>query len=136
MSAEPEIGSPLPNAHLARTDPRKFTEYALDPDSERGRDKARVFRSALGFGSEDWETLRDRILADLFLRPVRGKSLGPYPTYSVIVLVDGISDTRAWVVTAWQMRDGNPWLVTLRVATEAQQKSLDDEHPDAVPSTR
>ncbi|MGE4427493.1 MAG: DUF6883 domain-containing protein [Solirubrobacteraceae bacterium] len=135
MSPEPQIGQPIPNAHLAKIDERKFTRYALDPDSDGGKDKAVVFKSALGFERDHWEILRDRIITDLHLRPVTGASSGPYTTFEVLVLIDGLNGRRAWVVTAWEMRDGVPWLATLRVATNAWQKRLDAAYPEARPGT-
>jgi hypothetical protein len=39
----------LRNAHHAAIRPEKLTRYCLDPTSPRGRDKARVFKAALGF---------------------------------------------------------------------------------------
>ena len=43
----PQIGRPLPRASEAVIPREKLTNYALDPTSERGRDKAVVFRAAL-----------------------------------------------------------------------------------------
>ena len=39
----------LRNARHAVIRPEKLTRYCLDPASPRGRDKARVFKAALGF---------------------------------------------------------------------------------------
>lgn len=136
MSTEPEFGRPLPNAALARCDHRKFTEYALSPDSESGRHKARVFESVLGFVRDDWRELRDRIVADLRLRPVSNHPEGPYPSYQVHVLVEGLNDRHAWVVTGWKMVDGIPWLTSLRVATADAQTRLDEAYPDAEAGTK
>ena len=55
----------LPNHENAVIDIRKLTEYALDPESPRGRHKARVFRSALGMTRENAEELRRLILDSL-----------------------------------------------------------------------
>jgi len=49
-----------PNAHRVVIDPRKLTEYALNPDHRRGRDKARVFAAVLGVTAEDADWLADR----------------------------------------------------------------------------
>ena len=38
-------------------DPRKLTEYALNPDNPVGRHKARVFEQALGFTKDNYEIL-------------------------------------------------------------------------------
>jgi hypothetical protein len=131
MTEFPEVGEPIPGADVAQADPRKFTDYALSPEAPRGRDKAAVFRSALGFERDQWELLRDRILAELPLRPVSRCKGGEYPTYEVCVLVQGVDARQAWVVTGWEMREGVPHLVTLRVATAARQKTLQAKHPSA-----
>lgn len=48
----------LPNFEKAIIDIRKLSEYALDPESPRGRHKARVFKAALGLNAADAESLR------------------------------------------------------------------------------
>lgn len=49
----------LPNAEHAFIDGRKLAEYSLDPTHPVGRNKAIVFRRALGFTAEDAGTLHD-----------------------------------------------------------------------------
>lgn len=136
MSDVPRIGRPIPNAHLAQIDAPKLTDYALNPDHDHGKHKATVFKLALGFERPHWELLRDRILADLSLRPIAGVSDGPYPTLEVAVLVHGLQDQKVWVTTAWEIRDAVPWLVSLRVASHGAQEALHEQFPDAEPSTR
>ena len=43
----------LPNGERAIVDLRKLRDYCLNPDSPRGRHKARVFAAALGLSAED-----------------------------------------------------------------------------------
>lgn len=43
----------LPNGERAIVDLRKLRDYCLNPDSPRGRHKARVFAAALGLTAED-----------------------------------------------------------------------------------
>ena len=52
----------LPNPARAVVDLAKLADYCLDPDHEGGRDKARVFASALGIRKEDAVWLRERLL--------------------------------------------------------------------------
>lgn len=47
----------LPNGAWAVIDEAKLTGYCLNPDHERGGDKARVFASALGITTENAEVL-------------------------------------------------------------------------------
>ncbi|MGH7597739.1 MAG: DUF6883 domain-containing protein, partial [bacterium] len=47
-------------------DPRKFTEYALNPSHPRGGHKARVFKSALGCDAQNYENLKLQIESQAF----------------------------------------------------------------------
>lgn len=47
----------LPNAEHATIDIRKLRDYCLNPDNPRGRNKARVFASALGLTAADADEL-------------------------------------------------------------------------------
>jgi hypothetical protein len=60
---------PLPNYEEAVIEDSKFVSYALNPQSDRGQHKARVFESALGFNLTNWERLKQAILAALPHRP-------------------------------------------------------------------
>ena len=42
----------------------KFTAYALNPEDDRGRDKAIVFEQALGFTLDNYEDLLQQIQAE------------------------------------------------------------------------
>ena len=52
----------LPNGRRAIVDVRKLTDYCLNPDSPRGRHKARVFAATLGLTAADAPKLRARLL--------------------------------------------------------------------------
>ena len=52
----------LPNGANAYVDLRKLTAYALDPDHERGREKARLFKAMLDLEPRDAPTLRQALL--------------------------------------------------------------------------
>jgi hypothetical protein len=52
----------LPNPQLAVVDVAKLLDYCLNPRHWRGRHKARLFASALGFTQEDAELLRVELL--------------------------------------------------------------------------
>lgn len=53
----------LRGAERAIVAEEKLTRYALDPEHPRGRGKARVFATALGFDRTNWEDLRQHLLA-------------------------------------------------------------------------
>lgn len=44
----------LKNADVAVIEPRKLVQYCLDPNSRKGRHKARVFKSALGYDQSNY----------------------------------------------------------------------------------
>lgn len=52
----------LPNADKAVVEIRKLRDYCLNPDHHRGRHKARMFKSALGFTAEDAPELQHLLL--------------------------------------------------------------------------
>ncbi|MEW6297295.1 MAG: DUF6883 domain-containing protein [Thermodesulfobacteriota bacterium] len=52
----------LPNGERAIVDLRKLRDYCLNPDSPRGRHKARVFAAALGITAADASKLRAKLL--------------------------------------------------------------------------
>jgi hypothetical protein len=53
----------LPGGDSAIVDRDKLTGYCLNPEHPRGKHKARVFATVLGFTSEDADKLRSALLA-------------------------------------------------------------------------
>jgi len=126
----PRIGEPLPRAGEAYIDPEKLVAYALDDQHRAGKHKATVFRQALGIERDDSEYLRDSILAALSERPVTGvrkpDHAGESSTWEVLVPIQGLGNRakrRLLIITAWQMVDGRPQLVTVRVAPRNRQQT-------------
>ncbi|MER3423474.1 MAG: hypothetical protein C4293_09825 [Nitrospiraceae bacterium] len=52
----------LPNAERAFVDMRKLRDYCFSTEHPRGQHKARLFKSALGWTTDDAEELRSRLL--------------------------------------------------------------------------
>ena len=52
----------LPGGEDAIVDPEKLTDYCLNPEHPRGKHKARVFATALGFTAENADDLRAALL--------------------------------------------------------------------------
>ena len=52
----------IPNAEYAIVDIRKLRDYCLNPQHNKGKDKARLFSSLLGMSSNDAEGLRNALL--------------------------------------------------------------------------
>ena len=64
----------LLNADQAIIDPRKLTDYALNPDHPTGGNKAKVFESALGITQANAEVLLEQIQQGVANQPpVPGK---------------------------------------------------------------
>jgi hypothetical protein len=116
---EPRIGEPLPRARDAYVDPRKLVEYALDPRSKKGRDKAVVFERALGISMRHALYLRDVVLAALphhSVSDVRPATTSKnVTTWEVLLPVRGINGRTLPVVTGWRVDGDRPELVTIRV---------------------
>ena len=51
----------LPNSEKAVVEIEKLRDYCLNPSHPRGKHKARVFESTLGYTSDDAETLQDAL---------------------------------------------------------------------------
>lgn len=99
----------LPNYQRAVIPPAKLEKYALNPrhvsrvqGRSNGMDKARVFKSALGFDETDWELLRDSIFEEL---PYYEATLGVEDEYGqrydVTLSITGPNGNTANVLTGW-----------------------------------
>ena len=126
---EPRLGEPLPNADRAFIEPRKLTEYTLDPTNSRGRHKAEVFRVALHIERADWRYLRTAILEALPRNPVTSVRRPARPaevtTYGVVLPVTGLNGQTRLVITTWKFVDGRPHLTGARVAKKRAQQPRD-----------
>lgn len=116
----------LPNYQNAEIGREKIEGYALNPsheaarpDGSSGKNKARVFKAALGFDQSNWEILKERILDELpyheAVFETEKKDWGK--AYHVDVPILGVNGGTRNVRTAWLIRHGkdNPSLVTLWV---------------------
>lgn len=114
----------MPRAADATIDEDKLVGYLLNPDHDRGRDKARWFRAVLGIEAGDWRhlsaQLRQGLLEARQVERLRSTEFGIQ--YNVETAVTGINDTVAFVVSAWEIaKGGAPRLMT----------AYPGEHPDA-----
>lgn len=109
------LESRLIGANRAHIDPRKLTDYALNPVHPIGADKARVFESALGFNRSNVDALIAQIRVGVMEHPpVPGlvDKFGAGFTVDIPVVGPAGSGT---VRTAWIYDPGSltPRLVTL-----------------------
>jgi hypothetical protein len=100
----------------------KLTEYVLNPSHtygmSRGADKARVFKSALGFDRSNWQLLKQAILDGLPQCEALFSREDEYgKRYQVTLPITGPNGNTAQVLTAWIIRPGSnrPALTTLLV---------------------
>lgn len=120
----------LPNYLNAEIPADKLVKYALDPthapsdlSGSRGRDKARVFKSVLGFDQSNWELLMERIKAELPYHEAVFKEEDEHgKRYAVILPLTGPTGVTADVLTGWIVEPGSdhPRLTTARVLTKGR----------------
>ena len=96
----------LPNGDRAIVDVRKLRDYCLNPDSPRGRHKARVFRRALGLTKADVSKLRQRLLLAARTEEARAGISDVYgQRYSIEFLM--VTETgRARIQSGWIVLPG------------------------------
>jgi hypothetical protein len=108
----------LPRVAEAIIPVEKLRDYALSPEHPTGRHKARVFSSALGIGQDDWEWLRDQILAGIADSRVSAvfQDLWGF-RYTVPILLEGLNGATHEVITAWIVEgdDAPPRLTSTHV---------------------
>ena len=93
----------LPNYYQAYIEESKLVEYALNPENERGKHKARVLESSLGFNLSNWEQLRRAILDALSDHEATFISETPFGIkYKVVVTITGPNERKANLLTIWQ----------------------------------
>ena len=108
----------LPNYEQAEIPPAKLIGYLLDPLHLEGRNKARVFRSALGFEQSNSSELAAAIRAELPYYPAEVTQRGIWgQKYEVTLPITGMNGRTVDVLTVWIVRVGDsfPRLVTAYV---------------------
>lgn len=118
-------GSPLVGVEKATMDKQgKLVNYSLNPESPRGKDKAKVWKAALGATQEHADMIHDQVMAFLpFAEAVSRGANKHGETFSSFVPVTGPNGKTVDVKTTWiyeRMKDGKrismrPRLVTLFV---------------------
>jgi hypothetical protein len=106
----------VPNSLLAVTDHNKIQRYALNSNHPRGKEKARVFNSVLGFHYENWDLLSDQIYDKIQTANVSRQEMTEYGERFVVpIRVEGIRNKSMVINTVWQIDNGSniPRLLTL-----------------------
>lgn len=95
----------LPNYERAVVPRSKLEGYALDLAHKDGRDKARLFRSILGFEKADWQKLEKAILDELPYHEALPAGVGKWGRkYLVALPIAGLNGNIAVVETIWIIR--------------------------------
>ncbi len=88
-------------------DPRKMVEYALNQNHPRGRHKARVFKSALGFDNKNFNHLKAQIESQILDAEANEGEVDQHgKRYTVDLLIKGSSENEALVRTCWLVPPG------------------------------
>src|SRR5436309_8497070 len=107
----------LPNYQNAIILREKLERYCLDPrhvsrpyGKSSGKDKARVFKAALGFEQADWELLKQRILKGLPYYEAILRNEDEYgKRYNVELPITGPNGNTVTVLTAWIIKTGKEY---------------------------
>ncbi len=107
----------LPNYQRAMIPSAKLEKYALNPKHvshiwgrSSGKDKARVFQSALGFDQSNWELLQQRILEELPYHVAVLEEEDEYgKRYTVTLPITGPNLNTANVLTGWIIKPGTDY---------------------------
>lgn len=120
LEREPDSVRPeqkLPGFEAASIPTEKLTQYALNKEHARGRDKAVAFEKALGYNIDNYQDLMSDILANLGSFPAALKGSNQYgKKYEVAMTLVGPNGKTAKVVTAWLVNtEGGARLVSMYV---------------------
>jgi len=96
----------LPFAERAQADDSKFLGYCLNTEHPYGKHKARVFRSALGITSSEWEILRDTVLSAVLLNSAIHEGRNSYGEIYVVDFEMTYQAKTATIRTSWIIDDG------------------------------
>jgi hypothetical protein len=104
----------LPNPDLAVIPFEKLEGYSLNPNHEKGRHKALVFRSALGIGLEEAPLLRAKLAQVILRQAAVPLERNPYGQKYRIDFKMSMGTRQATVRSAWIVRNEEdfPRLVT------------------------
>lgn len=96
----------IPNADRAIVEPSKVRDYLLSSSHPVGRFKATVF-AALGYSQNNWELLRDDLLALVRTTESSSEQTSPYgQKYEVGGTLCGPSGRKGRFVTVWLLPPG------------------------------
>jgi len=99
----------LPNADRAVVEVKKLRDYCLSTTHPRGRHKACVFVSALGFTANDSEELREAILSAITTEEAILTERDEYGQRYVVDFTMKRQDKEAVIRSSWIVRSGEDY---------------------------
>ena len=100
----------LPNYQNAVIPSNKLERYSLEPMHPRGKHKAIVFKSALGFDQSNWATLKQSIFDELpYHQATATKEDSWGKRYKVVLPIRGPNGNTTDVVVAWIIKAGTDY---------------------------
>ncbi len=117
----------IQNADKATIREDKLTKYALDPESERGAHKAKVFKAVLGYDLTNYAPLLDQLRSGVLANPGTPGLLDEYgQRYTVLIPVEGPKG-KALVTTGWIFKAGAsiPDFATAYIDTRKNKNAQD-----------
>jgi len=102
-------------------DEAKLTNYALNPKSDKGKHKARVFKAVLGYTQNNYQSLLRQIQTQALTtqaKLIRTDKFGSH--FQVDLKIDGFNQKQAMVRTGWLIESDSDQarLITLYVKEE------------------
>jgi hypothetical protein len=89
-------------------DPKKLTAYALNPQNDRGKHKAHIFRQKLGYTQDNYERLLAQIESQVWEAEAVIQSADTYgQRIRVDLEINGTSGQQAIVRTGWLISPGS-----------------------------
>ena len=116
MRVESKIQPKLSNYEQAKIPKDKTYGYLLNPDSEVGKHKARVIKSALGYEQDDYEEFSNKIFKNLPYYKAEKKPATEYGEKFVVrMILTGKNGNRLLVDTVWQIDNetDKPRIITM-----------------------
>ena len=110
--------NPLPNFNNAKIDPKKLTDYALNPEHTVGGNKAIVFENVLGYNKSNAYALIKQVYGKLHQSETVMGKLDQYgQRYTVDMSITGANSSTATVRTGRILKPGSttPELTTIYV---------------------
>ncbi|MHC5728325.1 MAG: DUF6883 domain-containing protein [Nostoc sp.] len=97
----------IPNAENAVVDIRKLRDYCLNPEHDKGKDKARLFSKILGITADNAEELRHILLEIVKTHEVKWGRRDEFGQRYILDFTLEWQDRSATIRSAWIIEEGS-----------------------------